>query len=211
MLRRLAERGGRLKDYDDMKGVDPETLGIMFAELPLRYHVDNDDGEGLARRLREDPGSARGIFPQTIGDRPLMDLCLQGRSRPAAGPVTRRGEAAGEDESLKDYSEQALALSDLSRPDWMGITQLHDIAAFGTVRRPSASSPTARPWRSSTRSTPARPWAGPRREGRTEMAAFLLEKGADPQGTGPSRGPRPCGRKRGHEETAAVSSGGPRR
>ena len=133
LLRRLAERGGRLRDYDDLKGVDPEVLRIMFSELPLKYHVDNDDGEGLSRRLREDPGSARGIFPQTLGNRPLMDLCLQADPdllRDLSPDVVRR---LARDERLKDYSEQALALSDLSQPDWMGITELHDIAAFGSM------------------------------------------------------------------------------
>ncbi|MCY3734929.1 MAG: hypothetical protein OXG13_00930 [Gemmatimonadaceae bacterium] len=206
LLRRLAERGGKLKDYDDLKGVDPETLRIMFAELPLKYHVDNDDGEGLARRLRQDPGSARRIFPQTIGNRPLMDLCLQADPdllRDLSPDVVRQ---LVEDESLDDYSEQALALSDLSRPDWMGITDLHDIAAFGTVEKAERFLAHGAPLEVLDEEYSSTPLGWAAREGRTEMAAFLLERGADPRGSGtfPWAAPLEWARKRGHEVTAAV-------
>ena len=206
LLRRLAERGGRLRDYDDLKGVDPEVLRIMFSELPLKYHVDNDDGEGLSRRLREDPGSARGIFPQTLGNRPLMDLCLQADPdllRDLSPDVVRR---LARDERLKDYSEQALALSDLSQPDWMGITQLHDIAAFGSVSEAERFLDHVAPLEALDEEYFSTPLGWAAREGRTEMAAFLLEKGADPHGSGPFpwAAPLSWARKRGHEETAAV-------
>ena len=206
LLRRLAERGGKLKDYDDLRGVDPETLGTMFGELPLKYHVDNDDGEGLARRLREDPGAAPGIFPQTIGNRPLMDLCLRadpGLLRDLPPDVVRQ---LARDESLKDYGEQALALSDLARPDWMGITQLHDIAAFGTVPEAERFLAHGAPLEVLDEEYSSTPLGWAAREGRAEMAAFLLDRGADPQGSGtfPWAAPLSWARKRGHEETAAV-------
>ncbi len=209
LLRRLAERGGRLRDYDDLKGVDPEVLRIMFSELPLKYHVDNDDGEGLSRRLREDPGSARGIFPQTLGNRPLMDLCLQADPdllRDLSPDVVRR---LARDERLKDYSEQALALSDLSQPDWMGITQLHDIAAFGSMSEAERFLAHGRRWRPSTRSTSARPWAGPRGRAARRWRRSCSGRGPIPMGPGPSRGPRPCpGRGSGATRRRRRSSSG---
>ena len=206
LLRRLAERGGRLREYDDLKGIDPEVLRIMFAELPLKYHVDNEDADGLRRRLREDPGSARGIFPQTIGNKPLMAVCLEADPdllRDLSPDVVRR---LARDESLKDYGEPALALSDLSRPDWMGITQLHDIAAFGTVPEAERFLAHGAPLEVLDEEYSSTPLGWAAREGRTEMAAFLLEKGADPRGSGtfPWAAPLEWARKRGHEETAAV-------
>ncbi len=206
LLRRLADRGGKLGDYDDLKGVGPEVLRIMFGQLPLKYYVANDDAEGLRTRLREDPGSARGIFPQTIGNKPLMAVCLEADAallRDLSTDVVRR---LARDESLKDYGEPALAQSDLSRPDWMGITQLHDIAAFGTVPEAERFLAHGAPLEVLDEEYSSTPLGWAAREGRTEMAAFLLEKGADPQGMGtfPWAAPLEWARRRGHEETAAV-------
>ncbi len=206
LLRRLAGRGGKLNDDDDLKGVDPEVLRIMFSELPLKYHVDNDDGEGLARRLSEDPASARQIFPRTIGNRPLMDLCLEADAdllRDLSPDLVRQ---LLRHESLKDYSEPALALTDLSQPDWMGITQLHDIAAFGSMSEAERFLAHGAPLEALDEEYTSTPLGWSAREGRTEMAAFLLDKGADPHGSGtfPWAAPLEWARKRGHEETAAV-------
>ena len=206
LLRRLAERGGKLGDYDDMKGVEPEVLRIMFGELPLKYHVANDDAAGLRRRLGEDPAGAREIFPRTIGNRPLMEVCLEadpGLLQDLSPDVVRQ---LLRDESLKDYSEPALAMSDLSRPDWMGITQLHDIAAFGSVPEAERFLAHGAPLEVIDEEYSSTPLGWAARQGRTEMAAFLLEKGASPQGAGtfPWAAPLEWARKRGHEETAAV-------
>ena len=211
LLRRLAERGGKLGDYDDLKGVEPEVLRLMFGELPLKYHVADDDVEGLRRRLREDPAGAREIFPRTIGNRPLMEVCLEADPdllRDLSPDVVRR---LARDESLKDYGEQALARSDLSRPDWMGITQLHDIAAFGTVPEAERFLAHGAPLEVLDEEYSSTPLGWAAREGRTEMAAFLLEKGADPKGAGtfPWAAPLEWARKRGHEETAAVMNQAP--
>ena len=197
LLRRLAERGGRLRDYDDLKGVDPEVLRIMFSELPLQYHVDNDDGEGLARRLGEDPASARQIFPRTIGNRPLMDLCLE-----ADADLLRDLSP----DLVRQLLGQALALSDVSRPDWMGITELHDIAAFGSMSEAERFLAHGAPLEALDEEYTSTPLGWSAREGRTEMAAFLLDKGADPHGSGtfPWAAPLSWARRRGHEETAAV-------
>lgn len=206
LLRRLAERGGKLGDYDDMKGVEPEVLRIMFGELPLKYHVANDDAAGLRRRLGEDPAKARGIFPRTIGNRPLMEVCLgadPGLLGDLSPDVVRQ---LLRDESLKDYSEPALALTDLSRPDWMGITQLHDIAAFGSVQEAERFLAHGAPLEVIDEEYSSTPLGWAARQGRTEMAAFLLEKGASPQGAGtfPWAAPLEWARRRGHEETAEV-------
>ena len=206
LLRRLAERGGKLGDYDDMKGVEPEVLRIMFGELPLKYHVANDAAAGLRRRLGEDPAKAREIFPRTIGNRPLMEVCLgadPGLLGDLSPDVVRQ---LLRDDSLKDYSEQALAMSDLSRPDWMGITQLHDIAAFGSVPEAERFLAHGAPLEVIDEEYSSTPLGWAARQGCTEMAAFLLEKGASPQGAGtfPWAAPLEWARRRGHEETAAV-------
>ncbi len=206
LLRRLAERGGMLGDYDDLKGVEPEVLRIMFGELPLKYHVANDDVGGLRRRLGEDPAGAREIFPRTIGNRPLMEVCLAadpGLLGDLSPDVVRQ---LLRDDSLKDYSEPALALTDLSRPDWMGITQLHDIAAFGSVPEAERFVAHGAPLEVIDEEYSSTPLGWAARQGCSEMAAFLLEKGASPQGAGtfPWAAPLEWARRRGHEETAAV-------
>ncbi len=105
-------------------------------------------------------------------------------------------------ESLKDYSEPALALSDLSQPDWMGITELHDIAAFGSMSEAERFLAHGAPLEALDEEYTSTPLGWAAREGRAEMAAFLLGKGADPHGSGTA--PLSWARRRGHEETAAV-------
>ena len=210
LLQTLVEKGGQFGNWENLKDIDPDLLTKMFGDIPLRYYVDNNDPEGLQKRLSSNPESAHQIFPATIGKRALMDVCLNANPNVMKSLLPDHVLKLIKNEDLSDLKEQALAHANLSKPNWIGITQLHDIAGYGkqetqitdaelliehganieSVDEEYASTPLG--------------WAA--RQGQTEMVSFLLNKGANPRGaeTFEWASPLAWAQKRGHHETAAI-------
>ena len=88
----------------------------------------------------------------------------------------------------------------------MAISELHDIAAFGSMSEAERFLAHGAPLEALDEEYTSTPLGWAAREGRAEMAAFLLGKGADPHGSGtfPWAAPLSWARRRGHGETAAV-------
>lgn len=208
ILQTLVDKGGKFGDWENLKDIDPDLLTQMFGDIPLRYYVDNNDSKGLQERLTSNPETAHQIFPSTIGKRELMDVCLNANPKVIENLSPEQVIKLIKNETLSDLKEQTLAHANLSKSNWIGITQLHDIAGYGKQESQIADAEIFIKHGANIEavdeeysSTPLG-WAA--RQGQTEMVAFLLEKGANPRGpeTFAWASPLAWAQKRGHHETA---------
>lgn len=181
----LAEAGGRFEEYDNLKGVSTALLEKMFVDVPVRYFVDNRGGAGLRRRLEESPERALKAFEHVLGDRELMEICLEVDpnlyEKAAPDLVVNLAGTSG----FEDETEQMAKAVDLNQPDWLGRTVLHRVASGEWSTNTASSLEIAQLLvRHGARldisdqeysSTPIG-WAA--RTGQTEMVEYLLREGA---------------------------------
>lgn len=151
----------------------------------MRYFVDNRDTARLRRRLEESPERALKAFEHALGDRELMEICLEVDpnlyEKAAPDLVVNLAVTSG----FEDETEQMAKAVDLNQPDWLGRTVLHRVASgeWSTntansleiaqllVRRGACLDISDQEYSS----TPIG-WAA--RTGQTEMVEYLLREGA---------------------------------
>ena len=210
----LVDAGGRFEEYDNLSGVPISLLEEMFGSVPVRYFVDNRDVTGLRESLRESPQRAAEAFEYALGDRELMEICLSVDpdlyEKATPDMVVNLADTPG-------YEEEAAQMAsavDLDKPDWLGRTVLHRIAAGEGSAKASGNLKIAQLLiRHGARldlseqeysSTPLG-WAA--RTGQTEMVEYLLSEGAPLDAPFKWAEPLAWARRRNHTDIVNILEG----
>ena len=207
----LAEAGGRFEEYDNLKGVPTALLEKMFGDVPVRYFVDNRDAARLRRRLEESPERAIKAFEYALGDRELMQICLEVDpdlyEKAAPDLVVNLAGTSG----FEDETERMAKAVDLNQPDWLGRTVLHHVASGEQSTSTASSLEIARllvrhgaRLDSSDQEYSSTPIGWAARTGQTEMVEYLLSEGAPLDAPFEWAAPLAWARRRNHHDIIRI-------